>query len=71
MKTTKIDAVSLKRQGAQFVAALLAPMSPEQQQRFWEEQTRALHERQQAMRAESASQKTSHHLAASDEVPAR
>ncbi|MBK9943404.1 MAG: hypothetical protein U0Z44_10435 [Kouleothrix sp.] len=54
MTTTKVDAVMLKRQGALALAAQLATMSPEQQRRFWEDQTRALHERQQAKRAERA-----------------
>ena len=52
MTTTNIDALAIKRQGAQIVATRLALMSLEQQQRFWEEQTHALRERQQAIRAE-------------------
>jgi hypothetical protein len=69
--TTKVDAVLLKRQGALALAAQLAEMSPEQQQRFWEEQTRSLRERQHAKRAESVSQNTSQHRPAIDEVSAR
>ncbi len=71
MKTAKIDAVLLKRQGALAVATQLAGMSLEQQQRFWEEQTRSLRERQQAKRAERASQNASRHLAATNETPTR
>lgn len=54
MPKTKVDAVELKRQGALAVAAQLATLTPEQQQRFWEAQTQALRERQQAIRAAGA-----------------
>lgn len=68
MEKTKIDAVALKRQGAQAVAAQLAGMSPEQQQQFWEQQTNALYERQRALRAARVDTHAAHHPT-TDEVP--
>lgn len=60
METTTIDAVALKRAGAQALTAQLAGMSPEQQQHFWEEQTRELRERQRAVRAARIDMQAAH-----------
>jgi hypothetical protein len=53
--------VALKRQGAQALAVQLAGMSLEQQRQFWEQQTRALRERRQAVRAERIDTETAQH----------
>lgn len=60
METTNIDAVALKRVGAQVLAAQLAGMSPEQQQHFWEERTRELRDRQRAVRAAQIGTQAAH-----------
>ncbi|HMO60289.1 MAG TPA: hypothetical protein PKA05_21585 [Roseiflexaceae bacterium] len=50
--TKRVDALKIKRQGAEALAAQLAGMTPEEQRQFWEERTRILRERQAAKRAE-------------------
>lgn len=54
MPKMSLDALQLKRDGAAAVQARLSAMTPEQQQQFWHERTRALIERQHAKRAERA-----------------
>ncbi len=48
----RVDALTIKRQGAAALAAPLAGMTAEEQRRFWEERTRVLRERQAAKRAQ-------------------
>ncbi|NWG21658.1 MAG: hypothetical protein HXY39_15215 [Chloroflexi bacterium] len=49
--TKRVDAPTIKRQGATALAAQLAGMTPAEQRQFWEERSRALRERQAAKRA--------------------
>lgn len=49
----QVDALTIKRQGAEALAALLADMTSEQQRQFWEGRTRALREHQQAKRQQA------------------
>jgi hypothetical protein len=47
MKTKTFDCVEMKRRGAAAVQARTAGMTPEQEVKFWREQTRLLRQHQQ------------------------
>jgi hypothetical protein len=48
MKTKTVDAVDMKRQGAENIYRQIAQMTPTQQLLFWQQRTLALQARQQA-----------------------
>jgi hypothetical protein len=54
MKRTEFNCVAMKRKGAELVLAQTARMSKEQELEFWEQQSKRLRDRQEALRQRRA-----------------